>query len=733
MSFEAKPLIHQVLREGRNTLTEAEAKTLLSYYEIPVVQEIVVHTTDQAVEEAEALGFPIVLKGLGSKLTHKTERGLVQLSLNSADQVRQAAQTIIENAGADLEGLLVQPMLSGKREFVAGLLHDSLFGPVVMFGLGGVFTEALHDVAFRATPVDEAEAQTMLDEIAAKKLLGEFRGEKAADRQALIRTLVGLSRLAEDLTEVVEVDINPLLVGPDGAVHAVDALVVLGERKLNQTAHPPIAPERIRTFFSPKSIAIVGASAQLGKWGNFLVTNILSGEFPGPVYLVNQKGGEISGQPVYKSLMDIEGPVDLVAVTIPAKYVRDLIPQMQQKGIENLLVVSSDFAEAGEEGKKLELALVKEAEKAGILIVGPNTMGINNPSEKLYLTGSQVQPVPGSTALVAQSGNMGTQLLAFAEDQGIGIRAFCGSGNEAMCTIEDYMEFFAVDEQTRTVLMYVESLKNGPRFLDAVEAVGKNKPVVILKGGRTEAGGKAAASHTGALAADFTVFEAACRQAGVIMVNSPSDLLDLSAGFSSLPLPKGNRVGIVTLGGGWGVVTADLCNEYGLDVPKLDPAIVAHFDKVLPPYWSRGNPLDLVSDINPEIPLAAIEQLLKWDDCDVVINMGIHGQGVFMKKLRANVLKADPKFSHEFADMMMQQYLGFETMYIKRITELMEQYQKPVLGVSLLTDANAQTLYPVEGSPYAGVFFQTPESAVKTIARMLEYQTWQQRRFGSKS
>ena len=236
------------------------------------------------------------------------------------------------SAGADLEGYLIQPMLSGRREFVAGLFHDAQFGPVVMFGLGGIFTEALNDVVFRIAPVDEKEAGEMIDELRSRKLLGPFRGEPAAGRERLVRTLTGLSRLGLEFPDVTEVDINPLLVGPDGQATAVDALVILGERPAAKTSLPPVDPIAIAKLFYPRSIAFVGASGTFGKWGYMLFCNVAAGGFKGPIYLVNAKGGEIAGRPTFKSVGEIPGPVDLAVVTIPAEKVLDLIPQLQGKG-----------------------------------------------------------------------------------------------------------------------------------------------------------------------------------------------------------------------------------------------------------------------------------------------------------------------------------------------------------------------------------------------------------------
>jgi acyl-CoA synthetase (NDP forming) len=618
-------------------------------------------------------------------------------------------------------------MLSGRREFVAGLFRDPQFGPVVMFGLGGVFAEALDDVVFRIAPLDGADAGRMIEELRAKKLLGPFRGERPVCREALVQTLVGLSRIAVELPDVTEADINPLLVDPDGRVSAVDALIILGRRPPEKALHPPIDPRSIAMLFYPRSIAFIGASGTLGKWGYRLFCNVVAGGFKGPIYLVNPRGGEIAGRPVYKSVLDIPGAVDLAVVTIPAAKVMDLVPQLKEKRIKNMLLITSGFAETGAEGRRLEEELVRAAREADILILGPNTMGICNPHDTLFCCGSNVRPKPGATTIVSQSGNLGVQLLDFAEYEGIGIRAFGGSGNEAMITIEDYMEAFEVDDLTQTVVLYLESIKNGRRFFESAKRVGKKKPVIMLKGGRTQAGNRAAASHTGALASNIRVFEAAARQAGIIVVEQPMDLLDLSAAFSSLPLPRGNRVAVMTLGGGWGVVASDLCVENGLTIPDLSAELIARIDRILPPYWSRSNPIDLVGEVDSVIPKQVIEELMKWDGCDAVIHLGILGLRVFMTRMIASIHTVDPAMDRAAIAAIPGMLAEFEKSYLLHAVRLMEQYGKPILGVNLLPDENARTVTDVEGSPYKGVSFLTPERAVKALAGMYTYRQWRDR------
>ncbi len=722
--MDIENILNQALQSGQPALTEFQAKQILNRCQIPVVTECVAATPDEAVQCATETGFPVVLKGLGSKLLHKTERGLVHLNLSNSDNVRLAAAKVVKEAGGDLEGILIQPQLEGRREFVAGFFRDPQFGPVVMFGIGGILTEALSDVAFRLAPVSKIDVLDMLAEIKARALLGDFRGEKAIHIEQLTEILVALGQLGSDHPSIAEIDINPLLATPEGNLIAVDALIVTGEPEVIASDYQAVDPAAIGMLFYPRSIAFVGASAQIGKWGNMLMANTVSGEYGGEIYLVNPKGGTIAGRPVYRNIDAIPGPVDLAVVTIPAALVLDLIGQMRQKEIKNMLLITSGFGETGPEGKQLEKDLVRAAREAGILVLGPNTMGICNPHNQLYCTGSPVRPLAGSTAVVAQSGNMGTQLLAFAESQGIGIRAFSGSGNEAMITIEDYLEGFEIDALTRTVMLYLESVKNGRRFYESACRVGRKKPIVLLKGGQTGAGNRAAASHTGAMSSDAKVFNAVCRQAGIIKVEQSMDLLDLSAAFAAVPLPRGNRAAIMTLGGGWGVITADLCANYNLEVPPLPDAILAVLDGILPPYWSRSNPVDIVGENDPAIPLTTLEELLKWEGCDAVINLGIMGRRIFVERMVASVRKADKRYPQEVLDMAHQVLVDFEKQYIAHIVSLMHTYEKPIFGVSLLTDQEDQTVYRVGDDDYKALFYETPERAVKAFARMYEYQRY---------
>lgn len=722
---EIAATIDNYIKSGIASLNEDRAKNIFKKLGLPVVQEIRVESIEDIHGAAQTVAYPVVLKGIAKQMLHKTEAGMVEVGITNEARLRQAAQRMKSRAGDGFEAFLIQPLVQGRREFTAGMFQDPQFGPVIMFGVGGVLTEAFKDMVLRLAPLSDADLDGMLDNLKAKALLGSFRGEAAVNLTEVKSVLRGLSDLAMACPGIREIDINPLIISPDGSPVAVDGLMILEKPgRCDAGVHQKINFKALYTTFYPKTIAFVGASAVPGKWGYILPTSAYAGGFKGEIFLINPKGGTIMGRKVHKDLDDIEGDVDLAVVTVPASRVMDLIPALEKKHVKGMVLITSGFREVGDQGRQLEDEVMAAAGKAGILVIGPNTMGLCNPHASLYFSGANAFPRPGSTTLVSQSGNLGTQLLSFAEQQGIGIRGFVGSGNEAMITIEDYMQALELDDLTRTVVLYIESVKDGRRFFESATRLSKTKPVVVLKGGRTQVGEKAASSHTGAMASDAGVFNAACTQAGIIQVEQPMELLDLSVVFSSLPMPRGERVAIMTLGGGWGVVTTDLCAEYGLGVPKLSKEIIERLDKCLPDFWSHGNPVDIVGEGDPEIPMICLEELLKWDGCDAVIHLGIHGRRILVNAMAKAVLKTDPGMTKETADMFMAGFLKEEEDYTRYTVEMTQKYSKPVVGVSLLTDELSRTLYRYDDLDYKGVFFPSPERAVKALAGMVRYRKW---------
>jgi len=470
----------------------------------------------------------------------------------------------------------------------------------------------------------------------------------------------------------------------------------------------------------PRSVAVIGASSEFGKWGQLILTNIVAGGFEGKIFPVNPKKSSLCGLRCYSDIIEISEPVDLAFVTVPAHKVKGVVEHCGKKGVKGIVMITSGFSETGAEGARLEKEIVEICKRYGIVLIGPNTMGIISPYAKLFATGTHTRPLAGGVAFVSQSGNLGNQLVHWASQQGIGICQFVGSGNEAMVHGTDYMQYLEQDNNAQIIVLYMENVADGRLFLDISREVNKKKPIIVLKGGRTSAGKAAAASHTGSMGGEYSLFDAACHQAGILSVKAPSELLDLSAGFSSLPKPRGDRVGIVTLGGGWGVMTADFCNEKGLRVPPIPENVVREVDKYLPPFWSRANPIDLVGTRDPEVPLVAVEELLKCDTIDAVISLGIVGRAELVRLLVDSTRKAEPETPDGFLTEIMEFVDKFEQQYVRAMVELMEEYEKPVLGVSL-TKSDQGTVRRVDGKRYCAVFYQTPETAVNVLATMVHY------------
>lgn len=575
-----KELITKARAAGRPALTEAEAKQFLAAYGVPVVAEETARDAVEAAERAAAVGFPVVLKGLGAALTHKTERGLVRLNLRDRGEVAAAAGQIAAAAGAELEGFLVQPMLAGKREFVAGMIRDARFGPVIMFGLGGIYTEVLRDVTFRIAPLSAAEAERMPDELTAAAMLGRFRGEAAAEREAIVRALTGLARLAGEHPDVAEIDINPLLVGPDGRVTAVDALIVLG------AAAPPAPPPEDLSFLdamlAPRSVALIGAKrAQDESWQNLMVM-ITSYGYTGRLYPINPRAAEIEGHRAYPSLRDVPEKVDLVIVAVAAPRVPAALEDCIATGNRNVHIFAAGFKETGEaEGLRLQQQIEEIAVRGGLHVMGPNCMGLFNPALRL----TTWLPAPtrtGSVAFVSQSGGHAGDLAVLAERSGIYFSKAISYGNALTLDSTDFLEYLEHDDETEIICLYLEGVRDGGRLVRTVAAINRRKPVLIMKGGLTESGARAVASHTGSLAGGAHLWETLFRQTGAIKVTSLEEMTDVLLALRHLGTSAGRRAAVIGTGGGIGVWAADSLAREGIELPPLAEKTQAELRAFIP-------------------------------------------------------------------------------------------------------------------------------------------------------
>lgn len=474
-------------------------------------------------------------------------------------------------------------------------------------------------------------------------------------------------------------------------------------------------------LFNPQSIALIGASNNIGKWGAIVFLNIILGGYQGQIYPVNPKEETIFGQKAYAKVSQIPESVDLAIIAIPAHLAMGAVLDCIQKGVRMAIVITSDFSETGEEGARLEKELTETARSSGMRLVGPNTMGVFSASASLTALMPPVRPRRGNVSLVSQSGNIGTQMLGWGEKFAVGFSKYVSSGNEGDLRSEDYVSFFGKDPATKVVLTYIEGLDDGREFLQIAKEITPCKPIIAFKGGKTLAGARAAKSHSGAMAGVNELYEAAFRQAGIIWASTTEEMLEWAAAFSSLPLPRGNRVGILTRGGGWGVITADACNEIGLEVPPLDETIIQAMDAFLPTYWSRGNPVDMVATIGMEAYIKCLELLISWEKVDAVISLS--GDAGPLATILPDVKKrAQTILSPEKMEKVMQQVSATRSQIYQRVGELIEKYQKPVfaVGANLVKGkGGAQTDFILPQ-------FRTPERAARAAGMLYQYFRYRQ-------
>ncbi len=362
-------------------------------------------------------------------------------------------------------------------------------------------------------------------------------------------------------------------------------------------------------FFVPRSVAVVGASRDVDSVGHALLKNLLLGGmhggergdgFPGPVYPVNRKGGEILGQKVFCALSDVGEPIDLVVIAIPPRFVKGVVEEAGQLGAKGVIVISAGFAEMGAEGKALQDEVAEVARGLGMRVIGPNCLGVMRPSRRLNASFAAGAPPAGGIGLLSQSGALVTGMISYAQRERFGLSAAVSLGAKSDVDDQDILRWFAEDEETKAIALYVEAIHDPARFLPVAREVAMKKPVVAIKGGTTAAGAKAASSHTGSLAGATAAYDAAFAQAGIQQAHSLSDFMSWSRALSTQPPAAGPRVAIVTNAGGPGVLAADACAKHGLVLAELSEATMKALDEVLPPVWSRNNPVDVIGDATPE-------------------------------------------------------------------------------------------------------------------------------------
>jgi len=610
VSADAKSTVREVLdavrADGRDALSAPEAKRVADAYGIPVPQEGLATSAQEAVSLAEGMGFPVVLKIVSPDILHKTEAKGVLVGINSADEASQGFDTIVANAkayksDASITGVQVQQMLpSGAVEVLIGAVTDPSFGKIMTFGLGGVLVEILRDVTFRLAPTSRDDARKMLDSIKTAEVLHGVRGGEGVDLDALTNIIVNVSNLITDFPEISEVDLNPTLATPQGAT-AVDARFIVDFTDHSASQPAKHSQEEIlktmNRMMHPKAVAVIGASNEQGKIGNSVMRNLIDGGFPGEIYPVNPKADEVTGKKAYNKIADLPDGIDVAVFAIPAKFVVQAIAEIGQKGIPAAVLIPSGFAETGE--AELQVELQRVARENNVRFIGPNIYGFYYTPEQLCATFCTPYDVKGSVALASQSGGIGMGILGFARSTKLGVSAIVGLGNKADMDEDDLLTFFEQDEATDAIALHMEDLKDGRAFVEVAQRVSKKKPILVLKAGATPAGSSAAASHTAALAGDDKVYDDILREAGVVRARGLLELLNFARAVPVLPTPKGENVVIITGAGGSGVLLSDACYNNGLSLMEIPEDLDKKFFEYIPPFGAAGNPIDITGGEPP--------------------------------------------------------------------------------------------------------------------------------------
>jgi len=452
---------------------------------------------------------------------------------------------------------------------------------------------------------------------------------------------------------------------------------------------PPSA-EQWQALFEPRGVVVAGASTHPGKFGFVALHNILRHDYSGAVFATNREGGDILGHRALTSVEDLpEGSVDLVFVCTPAAANPELLKACAAKGVRAAFVTSAGYGEAGEEGRAAERALVELASELGMLLAGPNGQGVVSTPASLCAQIVAPYPPPGGIAIVSQSGNFVSSFQNYAVQTGVGVSRAVSAGNAAAVTVPDFLEYFSEDDETTVALAYVEGVTDGRAFFERIHGVARRKPLVLLKGGVTTGGQRAAASHTGALASDERIFDGMCRQAGATRPANVEEAFEAAATFATQPLPRGARVAVLTTAGGWGVVTADAVARAGLELLRLPDDLRAAIDGKLPPRWSRNNPVDLAGaetrDTIPEV----MELIASHDAVDAVVYLGIG-----IQSNQARLMRTGPFYPDHGLERIVAYHERQDERFAHAAADISEATGKPILTATELAVADPENAGP---------------------------------------
>ncbi len=591
--------IARAIAGARTALTEAEGKRILAANGIAVPRSVVVRAGEDVAAALAGLAGPFAVKIVSPDILHKSDSGGVRLGLADASAVREAIGAMAALpaiAAARVEGFHVEEMAAPGTELVIGALRDPQFGPAVMVGLGGVFVEILEDVAFRLCPITARDAEEMLASLRGARLLDGARGRATVDRACVVRALLaigGADGLMLRHPGIAEIDVNPVIARGDGLT-AVDARFILAAPQAATVPPAPATPPGwLDALFAPRSIAVYGASAGTVTIANTFIRRLRDFGFPGTIYPIHPNAAEIEGLRAYPDLARVPEVVDYAYVAIGAQNIPPVLEQAAGR-LQFAQVISSGFAET-EGGETLQKRLVEAARHGGVRVLGPNCLGLYSPRGGVTFPVGAPKEL-GSVGVISQSGGLGTDIIKRGQWRGLRFSGLVTIGNSADVTPIDLLRFYFADPATRVIGMYIEDIKDGRAFFELLRGKEATKPVVILRGGRSEHGRAAAASHTGALAGSERLWAALAQQTACALVQTVDEFIDALLALQCYELrPERPTMDVVLFGNGGGtsVLGTDYFADKGLRVAPFGREARERLEALrLPPGTSVANPID---------------------------------------------------------------------------------------------------------------------------------------------
>lgn len=625
----AKQIFRDAMKTNHKVITEELAKSVLEHYGVSVPDYSLATNQKDAVSAAKKVGFPLVMKVVSPQILHKTDVGGVKVGLEKTSDVKKTFADMsrrLAKEDAEIKGILLEKMVPKGVELIVGIQNDPQFGPVMMVGMGGIMTEVMKDVAFRMLPITTSDAQSMLGELRGAALLKGFRGSDPIDTKIISKMLVKISKMAMDNADYINsIDFNPVVVYPK-SYQVVDAKIILNKKtRKNSVSKAEPNKEHMEKFFTPKAIALVGASATKGKIGNSILDSLVNYDFKGKVYPINPKVGKIFGHKCYKSILDIPGKVDLVVVSIDLSRTPAVLEECAKKGIHSVVVVSGGGKELGGERAEYEAEIKRLSAKNDIRIIGPNCIGMFNAANRLdcAFQGQErmVRAKLGNVALLSQSGTMGISFLESAD--AFGLSKMVSYGNRSDVDEADMIWYLANDPQTDVIALYVEGFGDGRKFIRTAKRVmaEKKKPVVIWKSGRSAAGAKQAASHTGSLGGTNSIIMGAFKQAGIISVDSYQELVAVTKALSWQPAARNNRSAMCSNGAGPMIGAIDHFERLGLTLARIKQKSKDSMTEHFPATYviGNGNPVDVTGGATAEDYQFVIRTFMQDPNVDIVM------------------------------------------------------------------------------------------------------------------